>query len=158
MNEVLLLAGILVAVWAVLLFFRAPSIVIFLSLLVGQILASQVSEPLQELMGSYVQIPDIKYLQLALLLVPVVLSLVFLRFKVVKSKVFVEAISYLFVVATGLLFASDYLFALQQNIQTAEAQYGEYRAVILAVTSVLTLINAWLTYPRTKGKKKHSKH
>lgn len=103
-----------------------------------------------------VHVKDIKYLQLAILLLPVILTLLILKDRITKPKLTMEAIPYLFIAAAGVLFASDYIFALQQKIQMSEQQFGSYKSVVIAVASISTLVSAWLTYPR--GHHKHGKH
>lgn len=151
MNEAFIALGVAAAVWGVFIFFRAPSIVLFLSLLVGQLLATQESEQVHSWVSSVAQVKDFRYIQLALLVLPVILTLIILRFRVTKPKLPLEAISYLFIAAAATLFAADYLPILQQKVQLTEHQFGAYGSAIIAAASVASLINAWVTYPKHHG-------
>jgi len=155
-NDLIIPIAALAGAWLVFVILRAPSIVLFLSLLIGQVLSVQQSGQVYAWIEPIVHVKDIKYLQLAILLLPVILTLLILKDRITKPKLTMEAIPYLFIAAAGVLFASDYIFALQQKIQMSEQQFGSYKSVVIAVASISTLVSAWLTYPR--GHHKHGKH
>lgn len=155
MNEPYIVLGIIGAVWALFMFLRAPGSVLFLSLLVGQVLASQTATQVYAWVNPLFAIKDFRYLQLTLLLLPVFLTLVILRGRISKAKLSVEAITYLLVAAAGVVLAVEYSWLLQQKVESAENRFGDYKAAILISASLASLVSAWLNTP---SHKKHGKH
>ncbi len=155
MNEPYIVLGIIGALWAIFLFLRAPAGVLFLSLLVGQVLASQTATQVYSWVNPFFEIKDLRHLQLALLLLPVVLTLVILRGRVSKPKLSLEAIVYLLVAASFVVLAVDYSWILQQKVESTENQFGDYKALIIIAASITSLFSAWINTP---SHKKHGKH
>jgi hypothetical protein len=156
MDEPFIVLGIIGAIWALFLFLRAPAWALFLSLLVGQLLASQTAAQVYSWITPFFEIKDFRYLQLTMLLLPVVLTLVILRGRVSKPKLSVEAITYLLVAASCVVLAVDYSWLLQQKVESAENQFGDYKAVIIIAASLTSLLSAWINAP--SHHKKHGKH
>ncbi len=160
MNEMLILGGIVCVGWFGFIYLRVPSSIAFLSLLIGQLLASQASEDVFGFVSSMLQIPREEYVKAALLILPLLLTLAFLRNHVAKSKMFVEALPLLFIVAlTGLLLA-PYIDQLQSLIDTATRNQTEaYKSIIVVAASVSGLLSAWLSYPKSASEHhKSAKH
>ncbi len=147
----------LIVIFLILIYFRVPAIILFLSLFVGQLLSTQVGEYAESFGQEYLHINNYEYIQVTLLLAPTLLSILLLRFRVTKSKLPMEALSYVLIALMGLIFASDTLFSLKEVVSTIETQWNFDKSAILAVASVVILINAWLTYPKVH-QKKHAKH
>lgn len=152
MNDLIIPIASLAGAWIIFIVLRAPSIVIFLSLLVGQVLATQQAEQVGIWIEPVVRVSDAKYLQLAMLLLPVVITLLIMKDRISKTKLTMEAIPYAFIAAVAVLFASDYIFSLQQQIENSESQFGSYKSIVISVASISTLISAWLTYPKQHHK------
>ncbi len=115
-------------------------------------------------MEPIVRVENIEYMQLAILILPVALTLLIMKDRITKPKLTIEAIPYAFIAALAVLFASDYIFTLQQQIQLSEDQFGSYKPLVVAIASISSLITAWITYPKQHhsklgvgGKKKHHK-
>jgi len=141
--------------WAVLLALRAPATMVFFSILVGQLLAMELGEDVYEFAGSLARAPDYQYVQLGLLLLPIVLTFLFLKFRVGKSKVIFEALPLLFTAICLLLFTAPLLPVLQDLISES-GQIEPYKSLFIASASVSSLLTAWFTYPKShtdKGKK-----
>lgn len=155
MNDLYIVFGAIGVGWLVFLFLRAPSIVLFLSLLSGQILASQSYIQVYGWIEPFLKINDIKYLQLGLFLLPVILTLLIMRNKISKSKLSIEIVPYGFIAVMLVLLAEDYSWILQQKMIMIERDYGSYKALILIVATLSTLVSAWINYPNTNKKKKH---
>jgi hypothetical protein len=156
MNDTFLIIGIVAALWAIFLFVRAPAATLFLSLLTGQLLATQASAQIYSWVNPFFAINDFRYLQLALLVVPVLITLFFLRGRVSKAKLPFEAVPYLLIAAAGVLIAVDYSWALQQKVQSVQNQFGDYRAIVIIAASVFSLVSAWTTHSG-HGRGKHGK-
>lgn len=164
MNDLIIPIAALAGVWLIFIILRAPSIVLFLSLLVGQVLSAQQAEQVSMWMEPIVRVENIEYMQLAILILPVALTLLIMKDRITKPKLTIEAIPYAFIAALAVLFASDYIFTLQQQIQLSEDQFGSYKPLVVAIASISSLITAWITYPKQHhsklgvgGKKKHHK-
>ncbi len=140
MNELLMLGAIIAGLWAVLLWQRVPAALLFLSVLIGHLLATEVNSDAYGLALASGRLDDPSLVQIGLLLAPVVLSIVFLRHKVPRSKIAVEAIPMLFTAATLLLLAVPLIPSLQQSLESALSELSTYRSIILACACVSVLI------------------
>jgi hypothetical protein len=156
MDPSYILAGIAIALWLAFLWLRAPSVLLFFSLLVGQLLATQIGEDAYSWVSAFTKLGDPRTVQLILLLLPVGLSLLFLKGRVPKPKLILEAIPMLFVVATGALFAADFVPAIAQALAD-RLDIDRYRSLLLICASVSSLVSAWFTYPKHVSDK-HGKH
>lgn len=148
MNDLIIPIAALAGTWLIFVILRAPSVVLFLSLLIGQVLSVQQAGQIYSWVEPIVHVKDIKYLQLAILILPVILTLLIMKDRITKPKLTIESVPYVFIAAVGVLFASDYVFALQQKIQMSEQQFGSYKSLVIAIASISTLVSAWVTYPR----------
>jgi hypothetical protein len=157
MNELLILGGILAALWIGLLILRVPSSIAFLSLLIGQLLSTEASVDVYSFIGSILHISEIKYVQMALLLLPLLLTLLFLRGRVSKAKMGIEALPVLFVAALTILLLAPLLRPLQTILDAAtKDQLEAYKSIIVIAASISGLLSAWLSYPKLHSK--HDKH
>jgi hypothetical protein len=159
MTELLVLGAILAVPWLVLTILRVPSFVAFFSLLIGQLLATEASREVYEFAGSILKIPDVRYVQLALLLLPLVLTVLFLKGRVSKSKRLIEILPSLFVAATAVLLAYPFVWQLDQIMHNvSHGQIESYKTLIIVAASVSGLLSAWLTYPKPQSEKHGKKH
>jgi hypothetical protein len=158
MNEMLILGGVLLAGWAGLIWLRAPSSIAFLSLLIGQLLSTEASVDVYGLIGSLTSINDIRYIQATLLLLPLGLTLLLLRNRVAKSKVMIEALPLLFVVALTIVLVSSVIPEVKTSLDMAtDDQLDAYKTIVVVAASVSGLLSAWLSYPKP-AHKEHGKH
>lgn len=151
-----MLIGLVAATWALLIYLRAPATVLFFALLVGQLMSQQLSDEVFNIFNDYATLSDVRYVHVALLLLPLVVSAIFLRDRVSKSKRLVEIIPLLFVAASMMIFVDHYL-ALSQKLPSDQLTLlRSYEGVIVSVGAVTSLVSAWLSYPKLhSGKKKH---
>ena len=158
MNETLILGLIIVFSWIGLLLLRVPSSIAFLSLLIGQLVSNEASENVFSFISSTLKVSDPRYIQLGLLLLPLVLTILFLKGRVAKSKLTIEAVPNLFVVALTMLLIAPLLPVLNTALDIAtKDQLDAYKTIIVIAASVSGLLSAWLSYPKAHGKD-HSKH
>jgi hypothetical protein len=160
MNETLILGGIVVALWLGLLFLRVPSSIAFLSLLIGQLLSNEASADVYSFVGTVTHVSQLQYIQLALLLLPLLLTVLFLRGRVSKAKIVIEAVPMLLLAALTILLAAPLLSQLDILLDMASKdQVDAYKSIIVVAASVSGLLSAWLSYPKAHhDKKKRGKH
>jgi hypothetical protein len=160
MNPLILL-GIIAGLPVVLaLVFRVSGVFLFLSAAVGSLFVSYVGDDASLALGMLVRGQNTTLVcQFGLLLVPVALSLLFLRKTLPKSKVLLHLP---LLVATG---ASLAVLALPFFDSGAQArvfanQYGDMfkdaQDVVVATAGLLALAILWLTYHHKEDK--HGKH
>ena len=159
MNELLILGGLTAGAWLGLLMLRVPSSIAFLSLLIGQLLSNEASLDVYNFVGSVTQVSDLRLVQIVLLLLPLLLTILFLRGRVPKSKMVIEAVPVLLVVALAVLLVSPLVPQLGALLETAtNNRLDAYRSIIVIAASISGLLSAWLSYPKAAkdhGKKHH---
>lgn len=159
MNELLILSGITAGAWIGLLVLRVPSSIAFLSLLIGQLLANEASINVYTFIASVTKVSQLQYVQVALLLLPLLLTVLFLRGRVAKSKLVIEAVPIVMVVALTILLVSPLVPQLNTLLTTATGnRLDAYKSIIVIAASVSGLLSAWLSYPKAAHHdKKHHK-
>ena len=158
MNETLILGGIVLLLWLVLMFLRVPSSIAFLSLLIGQLLSTEASADVYDFVGTLTNVSRQEYIEVALLLLPLLLTIFILQGRVAKAKIFIEAIPSLLLAALTILLLSPILSDL--NIfanATASNEVNAYRSIIVIAASASGLLSAWLSYPKSP-RRHHGKH
>lgn len=157
MNETLILGGAVLLLWLVLMFSRVPSSIAFLSLLIGQLLSSEASDDVYDFVGSVANVSNQEYVQIALLLLPFLLTILILNGRVPKHKLLIEAIPSLLLAALAVLLLSPLLSQLNVLAQVTRSNEIEaYKSIIIVAASASGLVSAWLSYPRAP--KHHGKH
>jgi hypothetical protein len=160
MNELLVLGGIVVGIWALLLILRVPALVVFLSVFAGHVLASEASSDAYEFIGSLLKIPEYYYVQAGLFALPVLLSISFLKGKLPRSKLMLEALPLLFATLLLIILFYPLVPSLQTEInQVAGGQITDYKVIVILAACVSALLSLWLAYPshseKKSGKKRH---
>lgn len=160
MNELLILGGIVVGLWLALLLLRVPSSIAFLSLLIGQLLATEASSDVYEFVSSVTQVSKMQYVQIALLVLPLVLTVLFLHHRVSKAKLLIEAVPVLLLSALTVMLLAPLESSLNQTLEAAtNDQADAYKTIIIIAASISGLLSAWLSYPKPVHKDdKHGKH
>jgi hypothetical protein len=160
MNPLILLGAIAGVPVVLALVFRVSGVFLFLSVAVGSLFVSYVGDDASLALGMVVRGQNTTLMtQFGLLLVPVVLSLLFLRKTLPKSKVLLHVP---LLVATGASLAISALPFLDSGAQAKvfANQYGgtfrDAQDVIVATTGLLALAILWLTYHHKEDK--HKKH
>ncbi len=155
MNETLILGGIILVAWVGLLLLRVPSSIAFLSLLIGQLVSSEAGPDVYAFIGSAVRVNDSHYVQLALLVLPLFVTILLLRGRVAKHKLAIEAVPNLFVVALTMVLLAPLLPVLGAALDMAtHDKLSAYKTIIVVAASVSGLLSAWLSYPKP-NKDKH---
>ncbi len=155
MNETLILGGIIIVAWVGLLLLRVPSSIAFLSLLIGQLVSSETGSDVYARIGSTLRVNNNHYVQVALLILPLAVTILLLRGRVAKHKLAIEAVPDLFVVALTMLLLAPLLPALGAALDMAtHDKLGSYKTIIVLAASVSGLLSAWLSYPKPH----HDKH
>lgn len=159
MNELLILGGITAVGWIGLLLLRVPSSIAFLSLLIGQLLANEASEDVYTFIASLIRVSEFRYVQIGLLLLPLLLTILFLRGRVTKSKMMIEAVPVLLLIALTILLIGPLLPQLNSLLEMAtDGKLEAYKSIIVIAASVSGLLSAWLSYPKAAHKEHHKKH
>lgn len=150
-------AAVFIGLWIFLLFQRVPAMVMFFSLLVGQILSTEVSGEIYSIVAGTIGV-GYQQVQLGLLLIPAGLSVLFLRHKVLRSKLLVEAIPMLFVVSAMAIFAYPHVHQIQDVLEeVTDHKVETYKNVIITIASLSSLFSAWFSYPQGGLRKKSHK-
>ena len=151
-------AAIFIGIWVFLLYQRVPAMALFFSLLVGQILSTEVSGEVYGIIAGALRI-DYAQVQLGLLLVPFLLTILFLRHKVPRSKFVLEAIPMIFVVAAAAIFAYPHVHQIQDVLEEAtDHKVESYKNVIITIASLSSLFSAWFSYPQGGLRRRSRKH
>lgn len=151
-------AAIFIGLWVFLLYQRVPAMALFFSLLVGQILSTEVSGEVYSMIASALSV-DFSQVQLGLLLIPVLLTVLFLRHKVPSSKFLIEAIPMIFVVAALAIFAYPHVHQIQDVLEeTTDHKVESYKNVIITIASLSSLFSAWFSYPQGGLRKRSRRH
>lgn len=158
MNELLILGAITIVAWLGLLMLRVPSSIAFLSLLIGQLLANEASVDVYSFIGSVTKVSDLRLIQIVLLILPLIMTILFLRGRVAKSKMFIEAVPILLVVALTMLLLSPLVPQLKSWLEMASHDsLDAYKSIIVVAASISGLLSAWLSYPKSSHHD-HKKH
>lgn len=153
MNESLVLGAIIFILWVFIAYFRVPATVLFLSILVGKLFAEELSLDAYDFIIGLVPGLNAQLLQIILLVLPVVLTVLFLKNSVPKSKTLINAVPLLLCLVTLGLFINPY-FDLASSLQEEQRIIlTDNQSYIVSLAGALTLLSAWLP---SKGH--HSKH
>lgn len=153
MNELLILSGIVAALWLAIVILRVPAFAAFFSLLVGQLLSAEASKDAYEFAGWLVGVSELRYVQLSLLLLPFILTLLILRGRRAKSKLALDIIPALFAAVVTAILAYPLIPNGEAFVEMAtNDQIERYKTVLLIAASVSGLLSAWTSYPKTSGK------
>ncbi len=140
------------------LYLRVPVFAVLFSLLVGQVLSLQAGSDVYSFIADLTGLAKLAYVQIALLLLPVVLTVVFLRGRTEKNKLAFELLPAVFTSLTLLLLLYPNLPFMRDILDGAtNNQIDGYRSVSLIIASVLGLVSVWISFPKTHHKGKHDK-
>ena len=161
MDSLILLAVIAGLPVLLALFLRVSSVFLFLSVAAGSLLVTYVGDDAGLALTMIIRGQNTTLIaQFGLQLLPVVISLLFLRKTLPKSKVLLHLPA---IVATGLALAALLLPYLDSKVQQQiyANYYGnilrESQDVVVAGAALLVLMIMWTTY-RHKDDKKSKKH
>lgn len=156
-TELLLTIAITSGLSFAILFLRVPAFAVLFSLLVGQVLSTQASTDVYQFVADVTNIARYEYVQIALLVVPFVLTIVFLRGRAPKSKLAFEFLPAVFASLTLLLLLYPLLPFVKNLLDIASRdQIEAYGSLSLVIASILGLISVWISFPKPH-KDKHDK-
>lgn len=141
-------------IWFAILFLRIPAFAALFSLLIGQMLSSQAGEDAYQFASGLTGIAQYQYVQIALLLLPFILTAYFLKGRTSKSKLAYEAMPALFTSLTLLLLLYPLLPILTTVMDIATNDTLEqYKVLVFIAASVLGLISVWTSVPKAHADK-----
>jgi hypothetical protein len=158
----IVLLGIIAAVPLLLiLFLRSNAAVVFFSLCAGFVLVTFVGGDASDAIGKSVSGANSgSFARIALLLLPAVLSLWFLRKSVSPTKLLINTIAAVGAsLAVVLLLVPLLPGGVRFNIEQSQIwqQTDSYQGAVLGATTAIAIISLWLTN-RHKDDGKHKKH
>jgi len=149
----IIIVGLIVAFTAfAIIKFRVPAALVFFSLLVGQLLVSQVAEDVYLFVNTAAQNVGIEWIKLLLLLLPVILTLLFLKESVSKSKIFVEFVPAILTGMVVVLLIYPLIPALQNalNGNSTWQVIDTYKSLITFVASIACLVTSWMSFSKSR--------
>ncbi len=148
-NETLILGIIIAALWALVAYWRVPATVLFLSILIGKLFAEELSLDTYEVIGGIFPGLSATTVQAGLLVLPVILTIVFLKGTTPKSNMLFNAIPLFFCLVTLGLFINPYFEVVGRLDEQQRIILTDNQSYVVAVAGLITLLNAWLS--RGKG-------
>lgn len=142
----------------IILFLRIPAYAVMFSLLVGQVLSMQASSDVYAFVADISGLARYEYVQAGLIVLPVILTGVFLRGKAPRGKIIYEFLPAVFASLTLLLLLYPHVQFVKSIIDGAtNDQIESYRGALLIIASVLGLISVWISFPKHDHKNKNHK-
>lgn len=131
---------------------RVPAALVFFSLLVGQLLVSQVSEDVYFFINSAAQNIGIEWVKLLLLLLPVILTFLFLKESVSKAKILVEFVPAILtgMVVVLLVYPSIPVLQTALNSTPIWQQIDMYKSLITFTASIACLVTSWMSFSKSR--------
>ncbi len=157
MNELLTLGIVPAILWALLVFLRVRGVAFILSILVGKLLSEELYGNVSSALSGFINLTDTRQLQLALLLLPVALTIILTRSKTPKSKVVVNAVVLLFGSASLILLALPYTDLSAKLSDTGRDIINSYQSYVLCASGAVALFFTWLPDLKHADKHKHKK-
>jgi len=161
MNTLMVIVAVSIVPIVLAILLRVSGVFMFSSVAIGYLLVLFVGDDAGLVLGMVVKTSNINMIaQFILLILPVVVTILFLKKTIPKTKVLLhiplQVASGLALVVLGLPLLDS---GTQQKIFSNH--YGgllrEYQDIIIVVGAIGTLLIMWLTYS-SKGDKKHKKH
>jgi len=140
------------------LYLRIPAFAVLFSLLVGQVLSVQASGDVYGFITGLPGLGRIEIVQIALLLLPFILTVVFLKGKAGRNKLLYELLPAIFSAITLLVLLYPNVQFIRTVLDiTSNDQFQEYRSAALVLASVSGLVSVWLSFPKSEHRGKHHK-
>jgi len=144
------------------LILRVNSILLFLSVVIGDLLSRHLGEDAAWILANFTKDPNINnYTNIGLLLLPVILSLILLKKTVLGSRLFLQFVPLLLVCATlGSLIISYLPTSLSAEYYSSSIGKIAKQSsdVLIAATAVLVMLMAWFTFRESSHRTKKGKH
>lgn len=158
MDETLILGIFALAAWLGTIYLRVPPSVLFLSILVGKLFSDELSDELYGFAITFLPSLDGKYVQLFLLVIPVILTILFLKGTTPKSKMLFNGLPLFFCLITLALFINPYINVVNNLEEPQRVLLTDNQSYVIALAALVTLISAWAPHMKVplKGKKHKS--
>jgi hypothetical protein len=157
MNTVIIFGAIVACVSALIILAKVPAALVYFSLLVGQLLISHAGSDVYGFVSAGLGNVGIQWIQLGLLLLPVMLTMLFLKGSVKGAVLALEIIP---AVLTGLVLVlltvpliPNAYTSLQSN--PVWKQIETYQGLLVFTTSLACLLTVWFSYPKGHHRRRH---
>jgi len=154
MDETLILGIAVLVMWAFVAYLRIPATVLFLSILIGKLFAEELSLDVHNFISGVIPGLATSTVQLVLLLLPAILTIVFLNGAVLKSKAMINAIPLLLCLITLGLFINPYFDVVSRLDAQQRIILTDNQSYVVAISGLVTLLSGWL---EGKNLSKHKK-
>jgi hypothetical protein len=157
MNETLVLGIAVLALWGIVVYLRIPATVLFLSILVGKLFAEELSLDAHDVISGVFPGLSTPIVQVSLLILPVALTLIFLKGSTLKSKMILNAIPLLLCLITLALFINPYFDVVSRLDEQQRIILTDNQSYVVALAGLTTLLSAWLSTGKSLGRHKKKK-
>ena len=159
MDESLVLGAVIIILWLYVSFLRVPATVLFLSILVGKLFAEELSLDVYDFITGAITGLNAQLLQVILLVLPAVLTVLFLKGSVTKSKTIINAVPLLLSLITLGLFINPYFDVVSSLEENQRIILTDNQSYIVSLAGALTLLSAWLPggIKNPLGRRRHHK-
>jgi hypothetical protein len=158
MNETLILGIAVLALWALVVYLRIPATVLFLSILIGKLFAEELSLDAYEVVSGVLPGITTTAVQAGLLILPVVLTIVFLKGSTLKSSMLFNAVPLFFCLVTLGLFINPYFDVVSRLDEEQRIILTDNQSYVVAVAGLVTLLSSWLSRGRNlSGHRRHKR-
>ena len=155
-TETLILFGVIVAISTFILLSRVPAFAVLFSLLIGFVLSTQASGDIYSFLASLSGFADFQQVQMAILLVPFVLTLIFLKGRVSRSLFLVELLPAIVSTVVLLFLLHPHLDFVKNILDIAtNDKVRDYRSAVLVIASIMGLISIWANQPKKHKSGRH---
>ena len=146
--QMILVIAVFLGIIGLILFLKVPSSAVVTSVFVGYILSSQASSDIYGFIAKVSGIGDYRNIQIGLLVLPLALSILFLKGRAKGKKP-----AHILLVAVSIVLVVMFLYKLVPVIKTNLdiASYGQiesYKTFIIIICSLLALVLIWLSMPK----------
>jgi len=155
MNEPLILGIAVLSLWALVVYLRVPATVLFLSILIGKLFAEELSLDAYDVVSGVFPGLTTTMVQAGLLILPVILTIVFLKGSTLKSRMLFNAVPLFFSLVTLGLFINPYFDVVGRLDEQQRIILTDNQSYVVAIAGLVTLLSAWLS--RGKGLGGHHK-
>lgn len=136
------------------LYFRVPAFAVIYSLLVGQVLSMQASADIYKFITDLFNLGKYDYVQVALLILPIILTVMFLKGRAAKNRLMYELVPAVFAAIALLVLLYPYVPFVRTLLDIATSDQIEgYRSASLIIASVLGLVSVWVSFPKPEHHK-----
>jgi len=151
MNETLILGIVIAALWALVVYWRVPATVLFLSILIGKLFAEELSLDAHDVISGISPGLTTSAVQAGLLILPVILTIVFLKGTTPKSNMLFNAVPLFFCLVTLGLFINPYFEVVNRLDEQQRIILTDNQSYVVAVAGLITLLSSWLSRGKSLG-------